>query len=91
MTAVVLEPIQGPAGIIVPPDGYLTDVRKLCTKYGTLLILDEIQTGLGRTGRMFACVHEGVVSDVICLSIGLSGGVYPIGAYVTTDRTWRKA
>lgn len=89
--AVVLEPIQGPAGIIVPPDGYLTNVRELCRRYGVLLILDEIQTGLGRTGRMFACDHESVVPDVLCLSKGLSGGVYPIGAYVTTDEVWRKA
>ncbi len=89
--AVVLEPIQGPAGIIVPPDGYLADVRRLCDKYGALLILDEIQTGLGRTGRMFGCDHEGVVPDVLCLSKGLSGGIYPIGAYVTSDRIWRQA
>jgi putrescine aminotransferase len=89
--AVVLEPIQGPAGIIVPPDGYLTDVRQLCTKYGALLILDEIQTGLGRTGNMFGCDHDGVVPDVLCLSKGLSGGIYPIGAYVTSDRVWRSA
>jgi len=89
--AVVLEPIQGPAGIIVPPDGYLTDVRGLCTRYGALLILDEIQTGLGRTGRMFGCDHEGIVPDVLCVSKGLSGGIYPIGAYITTDRVWRKA
>jgi len=89
--AVILEPIQGPAGIIVPPDGYLADVRRLCTKYGALLILDEVQTGLGRTGRMFGCDHEDVVPDVLCVSKGLSGGIYPIGAYVTTDMVWRKA
>ena len=91
VAAVVLEPIQGPAGIVVPPDGYLTAVRRLCTRYGALLILDEIQTGLGRTGRMFACDHEGIAPDVLCVSKGLSGGVYPIGAYVTTDKVWRKA
>ncbi|MCJ7753648.1 MAG: aspartate aminotransferase family protein [Thermoanaerobaculales bacterium] len=89
--AVVLEPIQGPAGIIVPPDGYLARVRELCTEHGALLILDEIQTGLGRTGRMFACQHDGVVPDVLCLSNGLSGGVYPIGAYITSDAVWRRA
>lgn len=89
--AVILEPIQGPAGIIVPPDGYLGEVRRLCTKYGTLLVFDEIQTGLGRTGRMFGCDHEGVVPDVLCVSKGLSGGIYPIGAYITTDKVWRKA
>ena len=89
--AVVLEPIQGPAGIVVPPEGYLTQVRKHCSKYGALLILDEIQTGLGRTGRMFACDHEAVVPDVLCVSKGLSGGIYPIGAYITSDRVWRRA
>jgi putrescine aminotransferase len=91
VAAVILEPIQGPAGIVVPPSGYLTDVREICSRYGALLILDEIQTGLGRTGRMFACDHDGVTPDVICVSKGLSGGIYPIGAYVTTDRVWRKA
>lgn len=89
--AVILEPVQGPAGIIVPPSGYLARVREICSDRDVLLILDEIQTGLGRTGRMFACDHEGVVPDVLCLSKGLSGGIYPIGAYVTTDSVWRKA
>jgi putrescine aminotransferase len=89
--AVVLEPIQGPAGIIVPPHGYLARVRELCTEHGALLILDEIQTGLGRTGRMFACQHDGVVPDVLCLSKGLSGGIYPLGAYITSDAVWRRA
>lgn len=89
--AVVLEPIQGPAGIIVPPHGYLARVRELCTEHGALLILDEIQTGLGRTGRMFACQHDGVVPDVLCLSKGLSGGIYPMGAYITSDAVWRRA
>ena len=91
VAAVILEPIQGPAGIVVPPEGYLAEVRRLCTAHGALLILDEIQTGLGRTGRMFACEHDDVVPDVICISKGLSGGIYPIGAYVTTDKLWRKA
>lgn len=91
VAAVILEPIQGPAGIVVPPAGYLQDARDLCTRHGALLILDEIQTGLGRTGAMFACEHEDVVPDVLCLSKGLSGGVYPIGAYITTDEVWRKA
>jgi len=89
--AVILEPVQGPAGMIVPPEGYLRDVRALCDHYGALMILDEIQTGFGRTGRMFACDHEDVVPDVLCLSKALSGGLYPIGAYVTSDRVWRAA
>lgn len=89
--AVILEPIQGPAGMVVPPDGYLRDVRALCDEHGSLMILDEIQTGFGRTGRMFACDHEDVVPDVLCLSKALSGGLYPIGVYVTSDRIWRAA
>jgi putrescine aminotransferase len=89
--AFIFEPIQGPAGIVVPPDGYLREVRELCDRYGALMIADEIQTGFGRTGRMFGCDHEGVVPDVMCLSKALGGGVYPIGAYITTDEIWRRA
>lgn len=89
--AFLVEPIQGPAGIIMPPEGYLRDVRGLCDRYGALLMLDEIQTGFGRTGRMFACEHEDVVPDVMCVSKALGGGLYPIGAYITTDEIWRRA
>jgi putrescine aminotransferase len=89
--AFLVEPIQGPAGIIVPPEGYLRDVRELCDRHGALMMLDEIQTGFGRTGRMFACEHEDVVPDVMCLSKALGGGLYPIGAYITTDEVWRRA
>lgn len=91
VAGVILEPIQGPAGILVPPEGYLKGVRELCTKYGSLLILDEIQTGFGRTGKMFACEHDNVVPDVLCLSKALGGGIYPIGAYITTDAIWKKS
>ena len=76
--AVLLEPIQGEAGVIVPPDGYLAAVRALCNDHGVLLILDEIQTGVGRTGAWLAAEREGVVADVVCLAKGLAGGL-PIG------------
>lgn len=89
--AFIVEPIQGEGGIIVPPAGYLAGVRQLCAKYGTLLIMDEIQTGFGRTGKMFACQHEGVTPDIMCLAKSLGGGIMPIGVYITTDEVWKKA
>ena len=78
--AVILEPIQGEGGIRIPPQGYMAGVRRLCDERGALLILDEIQTGFGRTGRLWACEHEGVVPDVITLGKSLGGGLYPITA-----------
>jgi len=89
--AFILEPVQGEGGIIIPPPGYLSDVRKTCSKFETLLILDEIQTGFGRTGRMFACQHDNVVPDIMCLAKSLGGGIMPAGLYITTDDIWRKA
>lgn len=89
--AFILEPIQGEGGVIVPPQGYLTQVRELCDAYGCLMILDEIQTGLGRTGKMFACEWEGVVPDVMVLSKSLSGGVVPIGATLCKPALWHQA
>ena len=89
--AFIVEPIQGEGGIIVPPDGYLKGARQICSKYGTLLIFDEIQTGLGRTGKMFACQFEDVTPDIMCIAKSLGGGVMPIGAYITTDEIWKKA
>lgn len=86
--AVILEPIQGEAGIIVPPEGYLRAARQICDAAGALLILDEVQTGFGRTGRMFACEHEDVAPDLMTLAKALGGGVYPMGAFVGTERTW---
>ncbi len=80
--AFLVEPIQGEAGIIIPPDGYLQDVRRICTERNILFIDDEIQTGLGRTGRMFACEHEGVRPDIFILGKALGGGAYPISAIV---------
>lgn len=91
VAAVVLEPMQGEGGMRLPPRGYLAEVARLCKRYGTLLVLDEVQTGLGRTGKMFACEHEGVVPDVIALAKGLSGGLVPVGAYLTTRRLWERA
>ena len=76
---VILEPIQGESGIIVPPDGFLQDVRKLCDEKGILLIFDEIQAGLGRTGRLWACEHWNTFPDIMCLAKGIAGGV-PMGA-----------
>jgi len=83
--AFIVEPIQGEGGVNVPPDGYLTGLREACDAAGALLILDEVQTGIGRTGRMVACQHEGVVPDVLVLGKGLGGG-FPVAAFVTTER-----
>ncbi|RAJ86323.1 ornithine--oxo-acid transaminase [Streptomyces sp. PsTaAH-137] len=83
--AVLLEPIQGEAGVLVPPAGYLPGVRELTRERGVLFIADEIQSGLGRTGRTFACEHEGVVPDVYVLGKALGGGVVPVSA-VVADR-----
>lgn len=87
--AVILEPIQGEGGIHVPPPGYLRKVRQITKKHGVLLILDEVQTGMGRTGRMFACEHEGVVPDILCLAKALSGGVIPIGCFMASRKIWK--
>ncbi len=88
VAAVILEPIQGEGGVILPPTGYLPAVRKLCDEFGALLILDEVQTGMGRTGKMFACEHENVQPDILCLAKALGGGVMPIGATVATEEVF---
>jgi ornithine--oxo-acid transaminase len=80
--AVMLEPVQGEAGVIIPPAGYLKKVRELCTRNNVLFIADEIQTGLGRTGKMFACDHESVRPDIVTIGKALSGGFYPVSAVV---------
>lgn len=80
--AILLEPIQGEGGVIVPPPGYLKGVRDLCSKHGCLMLLDEVQSGVGRTGLMWAHEHEGVEPDIMSLAKGLGGGL-PIGAMVT--------
>ncbi|APH55264.1 Ornithine aminotransferase [Granulibacter bethesdensis] len=83
--AFMAEPIQGEAGVIIPPDGYLRAARALCTRHRVLMILDEIQTGLGRTGKLLAEEHEGVEADVTLLGKALSGGFYPVSAVLSTD------
>jgi len=80
---VLIEPIQGEAGVIIPPPGYLRAVRDLCTRHGLTLILDEIQTGLGRTGRLLAEEHEGIEADVTLVGKALSGGFYPVSAVLS--------
>ncbi|GAB4342069.1 MAG: ornithine--oxo-acid transaminase [Leptolyngbyaceae cyanobacterium] len=82
--AFFLEPIQGEGGIVIPPDGYLQQAERLCRQNNVLLVFDEIQTGLGRTGKMFAFEHEGVKPDGITIGKALSGGFYPISAFVST-------
>lgn len=86
--AVILEPIQGENGVVVPPPGYLRGVRELCDRRGALLILDEVQTGLGRTGRMWACEWEDVAPDVMTMAKGLGGGVTPLGAVIATPEVY---
>ncbi|KJS23079.1 MAG: putrescine--2-oxoglutarate aminotransferase [Clostridiaceae bacterium BRH_c20a] len=89
--AFIMECIQGEGGIIVPPEGYLKMVQDLCLKYDVLLIIDEIQTGLGRTGKIFACEYEDVVPDIMCLAKSLGGGIMPLGAYITNERIYKNA
>ncbi len=85
--AVVVEPlVQGAAGILVHPPGYLRSVRELCDSYGVPLICDEVATGFGRTGRMFACEHEDVRPDLMCVAKGLTGGYLPLAATLTSER-----
>ncbi|MBG0828976.1 ornithine--oxo-acid transaminase [Planomonospora sp. ID67723] len=83
--AVMVEPIQGEAGVLVPPDGYLRQIREICTENNVLMIADEIQSGLGRTGDTFACDHEGVVPDVYVLGKALGGGVVPVSAIAADE------
>ena len=89
IAAIILEPVQGEAGAVVPPDDYLPRVRQLCDEYGVLLILDEVQTGMGRTGKVFACEHWNVVPDILCLGKALGGGVMPLSAFMSTPKIWK--
>lgn len=82
--AFLVEPIQGEAGIIIPPDGFLRDAARLCRLNRVLLMCDEIQSGLGRTGKLFACMHEGVTPDVLIIGKALAGGFYPVSAVLAS-------
>lgn len=86
--AFIVEPIQGEGGIVVPPYGYLEEVKKICHEFGVLLVFDEVQTGLGRTGPLFACQLENVAPDVLVLAKALGGGLIPIGACVSTNAAY---
>jgi adenosylmethionine---8-amino-7-oxononanoate aminotransferase len=89
IAAVVLEPlVQGAAGMLLQPRGYLLAVRELCDRHGVLMICDEVATGFGRTGRMFACDHEDVSPDLLCVGKGLTGGYLPLAATLTTERIY---
>jgi adenosylmethionine---8-amino-7-oxononanoate aminotransferase len=89
VAAVIVEPlVQGAAGMLVHPPGYLREVRELCDRHGILLVFDEVATGFGRTGRMFACEHEHVAPDLLCLAKGLTGGYLPLAATLTTERVY---
>ncbi len=81
--AFIVEPIQAEAGILIPPEGYLKDAKELCEKHNVLFVADEIQTGLGRTGKFFGCEHEGVKPDLVVIGKSLGGGVYPISAVLS--------
>ena len=85
IVSIMLEPIQGEAGIIIPDDGYLGKVKELCSEHNVLMIADEVQTGLGRTGKMLACDYENVQPDILILGKALSGGMMPISAVLAND------
>ena len=88
IAGVVLEPIQGEAGGVVPPDDYFPRARELCTRYGALLIVDEIQTGMGRTGKMWGVDHWNITPDIMCVGKSIGGGVMPLSAFISTAKIW---
>ena len=81
VAGIFVEPIQGEHGVIVPENGFLGALRRLCDRHGILLVADEVQTGMGRTGKMFACEHWGIVPDIICVAKGVASGL-PLGAII---------
>ncbi len=88
--ALIMEPlVQGAAGMLMHPPGYLKKIRELCTQYGILMIADEVATGFGRTGKMFACEHEDVAPDILCAAKGITGGYLPLAATLTTEEIYR--
>ncbi|HKN92895.1 MAG TPA: adenosylmethionine--8-amino-7-oxononanoate transaminase [Thermoleophilaceae bacterium] len=90
IAAVIMEPlVQGAAGMIVHPEGYLREVRELCDRHGVLLICDEVAVGFGRTGRMFACEHEDVAPDLMCVAKGITGGYLPLAATLASERIYQ--
>jgi putrescine aminotransferase len=89
IAAVVMEPIQGEAGAVVPRDDYWPRLRAMCDEYGVLLVADEVQTGLGRTGKLWAVDHWGVVPDILAVAKSLGGGVMPVGAFMGRPQVWR--
>jgi putrescine aminotransferase len=89
VAAVIMEPVQGEAGAIVPPDDFWPRIRAACDEYGALLIADEVQTGMGRTGRMFGVEHWNTVPDIMCLGKALGGGVMPLSAFISTPKIWK--
>ena len=90
VAAVVLEPlVQGAAGMYVQPEGYLKKLKEFCEKYGVLMVADEVATGFGRTGTMFACQQEGVSPDILCTAKGITGGYLPLAATLTTERIYK--
>jgi putrescine aminotransferase len=88
IAGVVLEPVQGEAGGVVPPADYFPRARELCTRYGALLIADEIQTGMGRTGKMWGMDHWNVAPDIMCVGKSIGGGVMPLSAFISTAKIW---
>jgi ornithine--oxo-acid transaminase len=85
VAAVLVEPIQGEAGVVIPPDGFLRRLREITTEHNALLVVDEIQSGLGRTGKLFAYEHEGIRPDIVIIGKALSGGMYPVSAILADD------
>jgi len=89
LAAILLEPIQGEAGVILPPPGYLAEARRICDELGALLVFDEVQCGIGRTGTMFVAEREGVCPDILATAKSLGGGVMPVGAFTATPEAWQ--